>query len=144
MSPMPDRRLATFFYSSEGQTSAALPASAQAAPAPPSPAHPAVGSAAVAPTATAPPASVQVTGDLHPAGVHRAAETPLNSGLIARVLGEYREMPGLRLTLGQACRLWSGDAATVLVVLELLVARGSLRRSGLTYMLADSGRQLGC
>jgi len=34
---------------------------------------------------------------------------------------EYQEMPGLRLTLDQARRLWSFDAATCRDVLETLI-----------------------
>jgi hypothetical protein len=39
-----------------------------------------------------------------------------------RVRGEFREMPGLTLTLAQASRLWSLDAATCSDVLSQLVA----------------------
>lgn len=45
---------------------------------------------------------------------------PLES-LAARVRGEYAEMPGLRLTLGQACRLWQMDASTCERLLDQLV-----------------------
>jgi hypothetical protein len=45
-----------------------------------------------------------------------------------RVRGEFREMPGLTLTLAQAGRLWSLDAATCADVLSQLVATGYLRR----------------
>jgi len=41
--------------------------------------------------------------------------------LVARVRGEYCEMPGLRLTVTQACRLWQIDACTCEVLLEQLV-----------------------
>jgi hypothetical protein len=43
-----------------------------------------------------------------------------------RVRGEFREMPGLTLTLAQAGRLWSLDAATCSDVLTQLVATGFL------------------
>ena len=36
----------------------------------------------------------------------------IDARLIERVLGEYREMPGLALTIEQARRLWGCDAAT--------------------------------
>lgn len=49
--------------------------------------------------------------------------------LIARIRGEYREMPGLRLTFSQACRLWQVDAATCEVVLQTLVAENFLVRT---------------
>jgi len=40
--------------------------------------------------------------------------------LLNRVRGEFREMPGLRLTLEQAMRLWSLDRATCVDVLTQL------------------------
>lgn len=52
-----------------------------------------------------------------------------NSALVARVLGEYREMPGLRLTFAQACRLWQMDPGVCEVVLQSLVADHSLART---------------
>jgi hypothetical protein len=45
-----------------------------------------------------------------------------------RVRGEFREMPGLTLTLAQAGRLWSLDATTCADVLTELVAAGFLCR----------------
>jgi hypothetical protein len=49
--------------------------------------------------------------------------------LAARIRGEYREMPGLRLTLAQACRLWHVDAATCETLLEELVREAFLHRT---------------
>ena len=46
--------------------------------------------------------------------------------LIQRVRGEFREMPGLRLTFAQACRLWQMDPTTCRVVLERLTRDGVL------------------
>ena len=46
-----------------------------------------------------------------------------------RILAEYREMRGLRLTLRQAARLWAMDAEHCQAILDALVASGSLRRS---------------
>ena len=43
-----------------------------------------------------------------------------------RVRGEFREMPGLTLTLAQAGKLWSLDAATCTEVLSYLVNVGFL------------------
>jgi hypothetical protein len=43
-----------------------------------------------------------------------------------RVRGEFREMPGLTLTLAQAGRLWSLDAVTCAEVLSHLVDSGYL------------------
>ena len=49
--------------------------------------------------------------------------------LVARVRGEYGEMPGLRLTFAQACRLWQMDAAACESVLQVLIAEGFLART---------------
>jgi len=55
--------------------------------------------------------------------------------LVARIRGEYSEMPGLRLTVAQACRLWQVDAATCETVLERLVREAFLYKT-------DKGRYL--
>jgi hypothetical protein len=47
--------------------------------------------------------------------------------LIALVHSEYREMPGLSLTLEQAQRLWSLDRSTCVMLFERLVQMGVLR-----------------
>lgn len=57
--------------------------------------------------------------------------------LLGRVRGEYLEMPGLQLTVAQACRLWNADVAAVSGVLDALVAAAFLRRSGPRYVRAD-------
>jgi hypothetical protein len=49
--------------------------------------------------------------------------------LLARIRGEYDEMPGLRLTLSQACRLWQLDGTTCLALLERLVVERFLHRT---------------
>lgn len=46
-----------------------------------------------------------------------------------RILAEYQEMPGLRLTLRQAARLWAMDAVRCQAILDALVASGSLQRT---------------
>jgi hypothetical protein len=48
---------------------------------------------------------------------------------IRRVRGEYNEMPGLRLTVTQAQRLWGLDRAVRDTVLSALVDVKFLRRS---------------
>ena len=45
-----------------------------------------------------------------------------------RVRGEFREMPGLTLTLAQAVKLWSLDLTTCTDVLTALVTVGYLCR----------------
>lgn len=54
---------------------------------------------------------------------------PTHELLLARIRGEYREMPGLRLTVAQASRLWHMDAATCHTLLERLVAERFLART---------------
>lgn len=49
--------------------------------------------------------------------------------LLLRVRGEYLEMPGLRLTLPQAARLWNLDQHLALTLLEALVEAGFLART---------------
>ncbi len=49
--------------------------------------------------------------------------------LAARVESDYREMPSLRLTAAQACRLWRLDPLTCDVVLDALVRDGLLKRT---------------
>ena len=46
--------------------------------------------------------------------------------LLDRVRGEYREMPGLRLTLSQAQRLFGLDSAACALVLETLTKESFL------------------
>jgi hypothetical protein len=49
--------------------------------------------------------------------------------LIVRIQGEYREMPGLKLTEAQAQRLWGLDDRTCSLVLTALVEQQFLRRT---------------
>lgn len=53
----------------------------------------------------------------------------LDARLIERVLGEYREMPGLSLTIDQARRLWGCDATLCRRVADVLFERRVLRWS---------------
>ena len=62
------------------------------------------------------------------------------SELEARVRGEYDEMPGQRLTLAQAARLWGVDVTLGAALLNRLVDSGFLRRVGPYYFRADLGR----
>ena len=67
--------------------------------------------------------------------------TPLAlQGLFRRIEGEYREMPGLSLTLSQAERLWGLDRSTCEFVLTRLIERRVLRRAmNGTYVRGSSG-----
>jgi hypothetical protein len=68
-------------------------------------------------------------------------ETPPLESLVARVRGEYLEMPGLRLTAAQACRLWQIDVSTCETLLDQLVREDFLCKtdSGF-YIAATAGR----
>jgi hypothetical protein len=48
------------------------------------------------------------------------------AGLVMRVRSEFLEMPGLRLTVAQASRLWALDRLTSERVLECLATAGFL------------------
>ena len=60
--------------------------------------------------------------------------------LVKLVHSEYLEMPGLRLTLAQAVRLWDSDRDSCARALETLVDASFLRCAGGSYVRADSGR----
>jgi hypothetical protein len=49
--------------------------------------------------------------------------------LVERVRHEFLEMPGLRLTLPQAARLWGLDLPTCEAVVEALIQSGFLYRT---------------
>jgi hypothetical protein len=66
--------------------------------------------------------------------------TSMMSELETRVRGEYDEMPGQRLTLVQAARLWGVDVTVGAALLNRLVASGFLRQVGPYYFRADLGR----
>ena len=59
--------------------------------------------------------------------------------LLERVYGEFVEMPGLRLTLPQAKRLWDLDDQMCVQLLERLVEFGFLCRSAGVYARASDG-----
>jgi hypothetical protein len=54
---------------------------------------------------------------------------PTPDTLLTRVRAEYHEMPGLRLTLAQACRLWQVDATTCEGLLDTLIRQHFLART---------------
>jgi DNA-binding IclR family transcriptional regulator len=59
---------------------------------------------------------------------------------LRRARGEYREMPGLRLTIEQAMRLWNLDRQTCLQVLNSLVASHYLEIDDSDrYRMANNG-----
>jgi hypothetical protein len=52
-----------------------------------------------------------------------------NGNLLERIRGEYLEMPGLRLTLTQAARLWGLSPPIAGTLLEALAGDGFLVRA---------------
>jgi hypothetical protein len=52
-----------------------------------------------------------------------------DAALVGRIQAEFREMPGLRLTLAQACRLWGLDVTSCESILGRLLDEGFLRRT---------------
>jgi len=65
----------------------------------------------------------------------------MTDNLHDRVRGEYREMPGLRLTVAQAARLFNLDPAQCGQLLETLVTDGALCTNGREYFGANAGRR---
>jgi hypothetical protein len=59
----------------------------------------------------------------------RARIGSLTDDVLNRIRGEFREMPGLSLTLRQAARLWNLDAVTCDVALRILVEERYLDHS---------------
>ena len=59
--------------------------------------------------------------------------------LIRRVRAEYREMPGMHLTVQQASRLWQVDPTTCTRILDLLVEERFLKQTPAgTFVRLDS------
>ena len=63
-----------------------------------------------------------------------------SDGLAARIRGEFQEMPGLRLTLPQACRLWQLDRTMCETLLQGLLEEGFLVRTKDSAYLASPQR----
>ena len=59
------------------------------------------------------------------------------SDVLVRIKSEYREMPGLCLTMIQARRLWALDESTCTRLLSDLVSEGYLRKSPAGYIRAS-------
>jgi hypothetical protein len=57
------------------------------------------------------------------------ADDASDTALLERILGAYREMPGLTLSVDQAQRLWGCDAVTCRRIADVLVERRVLRWS---------------
>jgi hypothetical protein len=46
----------------------------------------------------------------------------------AMICGDFQEMPGMRLTMAQVCRLWGLSALEAEDVIDALIAKGLLER----------------
>jgi len=82
---------------------------------------------------------------IEPAGLSSgAAELGMPSGadrtICERVLGEFREMPGLVLTEPQAARLFCIEHETCARILGSLVESGALRTDGRVFAARAHGR----
>jgi len=64
----------------------------------------------------------------YPAGDSCASEDSI-ADLLALIRAEYDEMPGLRLTLAQACRLFGIGPCTAETVMAMLIDEGILART---------------
>jgi hypothetical protein len=60
--------------------------------------------------------------------------------LRTRISAEFREMPGLKVTLAQAARLFSVDPIRCERVLGALVEGGVLRTDGRAFARPEAGR----
>jgi hypothetical protein len=67
-------------------------------------------------------------GDMTAAARIVKGQQAMDVELAHRVVSEYREMPGLALTIPQAMRLWACDEATCRRVVRLLIEAGALRQ----------------
>jgi hypothetical protein len=76
--------------------------------------------------------------------VTRSSQGSLPQGiddLCTRIQAEFREMPGLRLTLPQAARFFGLEPARCRVVLETLVQAGQLVSDGRVFARPDYRRR---
>lgn len=68
------------------------------------------------------------------------SRTSQEDNLLRRVRGEYREMPGMRLTVDQAMRYWLLDRNTCASLFDSLIAARFLERDATgRYRMAHSG-----
>lgn len=65
---------------------------------------------------------------------HKRRESDRRDAVL-RVEADYREMPGLSVTLSQGCRLWSLPPDLCASILEQMIAGGQLKRRGEQYSL---------
>jgi hypothetical protein len=65
-------------------------------------------------------------------------EVDLDRDLWFRICNEYRELPGLELTVPQASRLWSTDPVSSQQVLDALVDAAFLHRRDGRYVRTEA------
>lgn len=61
--------------------------------------------------------------------------------VLTRIRAEYREMPGMRLTLPQAARLFNLELVPCEQVLDALVMDGALWTNGREFLGSKAGRR---
>jgi hypothetical protein len=66
---------------------------------------------------------------------------PIDRHLYARISAEFEEMPGLRLTLPQAARLFGLDDASCRRIMTTLVDNGVLTTDGQAFARASFDRR---
>jgi hypothetical protein len=71
----------------------------------------------------------------------RITMTSDDRDLHVRIHAEYQEMPGLKLTLAQASRLFNLEPTRCAQALNALVDGGLLRAEGQAFLHARGGRQ---
>jgi hypothetical protein len=89
------------------------------------------------PTRTAGPTSIRPTTDIHP---RERRDRASRDALVCRIIVEYQEMPGLRLTLAQAQRLFGLREDVCVRVLNTVVWRAVLRADADGAFVRNGGR----
>ena len=70
----------------------------------------------------------------------QARTPPAIRELLLRIDGEYREMPGLSLTMSQAERLWGLDSGTCTLALTTLIELRVLKQTRMGTFLRGPAR----
>lgn len=87
------------------------------------------------------PTTIATPPVLVPASRHPGSVNVRHDALLRRIRGEFREMPGLALSLYQAQRMWNLPRHECEQLLDDLVVTGFLTRTPLgVFMPANSGR----
>ncbi|MBI2186583.1 MAG: hypothetical protein HYU37_05590, partial [Acidobacteria bacterium] len=68
-------------------------------------------------------------------------QTTNEGAVYARIRAEYHEMPGMRLTVAQAARLFNLEPDCCAQVLDTLVSHGALWTNGREFLASNVGRQ---